>query len=88
MSKNDSDAGLIGRIGEALSFIEKNERVSPITTHGAESASTSNADVLVLLPITEKDESFEDVEIDVDSDPAHADAASIAGRLRPRFAGE
>ncbi len=23
MSKNDSDAGLIGRIGEALSFIEK-----------------------------------------------------------------
>ena len=88
VSKNDNDAGLIGRIGEALSLIEKNERVSPITNHDEARPSTSNADVLVLLPSTEKDELFEDVEIDVDSDPAHADAASIAGRLRPRFAGE
>jgi hypothetical protein len=88
VNKNDSDAGLIGRIGEALSFIEKNERVSPIANHDEARPSRSNADVLVLLPSTEKDESFEDVEIDVDSDPAHADAASIAGRLRPRFAGE
>jgi hypothetical protein len=88
VSKNDSDAGLIGRIGEALSLIEKNERVSPMTNHGAESTSTSNADALLLLTSAEKDESFEDVEIDIDSDPAHADAASIAGRLRPRFAGE
>lgn len=88
VGKNDNDAGLIGRIGEALSLIEKNERVSPITNHDDGKPSTSKADVLVLLPSTEKDESFEDVEIDVDSDPAHADAASIAGRLRPRFAGE
>jgi hypothetical protein len=88
VSKNDGDAGLIGRIGEALSLIEKNERVSSITNHGEARPSTSNADVLVLLPSAEKDESFEGVEIDVDSDPAHADAASIAGRLRPRFAGE
>ena len=44
VSKNDSDAGLIGRIGEALSLIEKNERVSPITNHGEARPSTSNAD--------------------------------------------
>jgi hypothetical protein len=89
MSNDDgTDAGIIGRIGEALSRIEKNERVSPITAHSTESASASRADAPLLLTSTEKDESFEDVEIDVDSDPAHDDAAGIAGRLRPRFAGE
>lgn len=89
MSKTDStDVGLIGRIGEALSRIEKNEGVSPVHNHRTQTANASSADAPLLLTSTEKDESFEDVEIDVDSDPAHADAASIAGRLRPRFAGE
>lgn len=36
----------------------------------------------------EKDESFEKLVIDLESDPATADAASIAGRLRRRLAAE
>jgi hypothetical protein len=85
---NGTDAGLIGRIGEALDRIEKNERVPSVAAQAIPAARPSNADAPLLLVSAEKDESFEDVEIDIDSDPANADAASIAGRLRPRFAAE
>jgi hypothetical protein len=85
--ESKSGSSFIGRLTEALTRIEANERTESITPRADESAG-KQAPAPLRLASPEKEEEPEDVVIDLESDPATADAASIAGRLRPRMARE